>query len=111
MFKTQGFAKDITLEKSVWMGYIRDYEGGTLMQFSMVFCVRYLEVGRMLLKQKETTLAKIRALSKSHIVHQSPQQWASGIVTPIDPLSIPAIRATGWSPDMDELARLVFNAD
>lgn len=59
----------------------------------------------MILKQKETVLAKIRHLSKSHIVHQPPQQWVNGAV-PIDPLSIPAIRATGWSPDMDILARV-----
>ncbi|KAL2172953.1 uncharacterized protein P884DRAFT_281437 [Thermothelomyces heterothallicus CBS 202.75] len=57
--------------------------------------------GRML-KQKETIItlrAKIRTLSKSHIIHQPPSQSANGIITPIDPLSIPAIRATGWSPD------------
>lgn len=67
--------------------------------------IRYLEVGRMLLKQKETVQAKIRILSKSHIVHQPPQQWANATITPIDPCSIPAIEATGWSPEMDELAR------
>jgi histone acetyltransferase len=104
-FQKQGFTKDITLDKSIWMGYIKDYEGGTLMQCSMLPRIRYLEVGRMLLKQKETVQAKIRVLSKSYAIHQPPQQWANGIVTPIDPLSIPAIRATGWSPAMDELAR------
>ena len=105
-FQKQGFTKEITLEKSVWMGYIKDYEGGTLMQCSMLPRIRYLEVGRMLLKQKETVQAKIRLASKSHIIHQPPQQWAAnGVVTPIDPLSISAIRATGWSPDMDALAR------
>lgn len=105
-FQKQGFTKDITLEKSIWMGYIKDYEGGTLMQCSMLPRIRYLEVGRMLLRQKETVMAKIRLLSKSHLVHQPAAQWANGdAVTPIDPLSIPAIRATGWSPDMDELAR------
>lgn len=75
------------------------------MQCTMIPRVRYLEVSRMLQKQKETVQAKIRSLSKSHIIHQLPQQWASGVITPIDPLSIPAIRATGWSPQMDELAR------
>lgn len=102
-FQKQGFTKEITLDKSLWMGYIKDYEGGTLMQCSMLPKVRYLEAGRMLLKQKETVQAKIRTLSKSsHIVHRPLQRWAKG-VTPIDPLSILAIRATGWSPDMDEL--------
>ena len=104
-FQKQGFTKEITLEKSIWMGYIKDYEGGTLMQCSMVPRIRYLEIGRMLLKQKETILAKIQTLSNSHAVHPPPQQWADGAITPIDPLSIPAIRATGWSPDMDQLSR------
>nr|AAT97343.1 GDBD-H3-Gcn5-HA fusion protein [Yeast two-hybrid vector pDG1] len=34
-FKKQGFTKEITLDKSIWMGYIKDYEGGTLMQCNM----------------------------------------------------------------------------
>lgn len=59
----------------------------------------------MLLKQKEAVQAKIRALCSSHVVYQPPTQWANGNITKIDPLSIPAIRATGWSPDMDELSR------
>ena len=105
-FQKQGFTKEITLDKSIWMGYIKDYEGGTLMQCSMLPRIRYLEAPKMLLKQKETVRAKMRVLSKNHIVHQPPEQWATtGVVTPIDPLSIPAIRETGWSPDMDKLAR------
>ncbi|KAK4674682.1 histone acetyltransferase [Podospora pseudopauciseta] len=110
-FQKQGFSKEITLDKAIWMGYIKDYEGGTLMLCSLVPRIRYLESGRMLLKQKETVQAKIRSLSKSHVVHQPPAQWivqsnSGAALTPIDPLSILAIRATGWSPDMDALARL-----
>ncbi|KAM6505395.1 histone acetyltransferase [Fusarium solani] len=103
-FKKQGFTKEITLDDSIWKGCIKDYEGGTLMQCSMLPRIRYLEVGRMLLKQKKCVHAKIRAFSKSHVVHQPPKQWENG-VGPIDPLSIDAIRASGWSPGMDELAR------
>ncbi|KAJ3566850.1 hypothetical protein NPX13_g6981 [Xylaria arbuscula] len=44
-FKKQGFTKEITLPKSIWMGYIKDYEGGTIMQCSMLPRVRYLEMG------------------------------------------------------------------
>ncbi|KZM22097.1 Histone acetyltransferase [Ascochyta rabiei] len=104
-FKKQGFTKEITLEKRRWMGYIKDYEGGTIMQCSMVPKIRYLESGRMLLKQKECVNAKIRAVSKSFQVHQPPVQWAKGEVKQIDPLTIPAIKNSGWSPVMDELAR------
>lgn len=104
-FQKQGFTKEITLDKSIWMGYIKDYEGGTLMQCSMLPKIRYLEVNRLLLKQKATVQAKIRTLSRNHIIHLPPRQWASGNIVPIDPLSIPAIREAGWSPDMDSLAR------
>lgn len=103
-FKKQGFTKEITLDKSVWMGYIKDYEGGTIMQCTMLERVRYLEVGRMLQKQKECVLAKIRAYSNSHVVHQPPKQWKNG-PSPIDPMKIEAIKNSGWSPEMDELAR------
>jgi hypothetical protein len=39
-FKKQGFTTEITLDKSVWVGYIKDYEGGTIM------LVRFLFIGR-----------------------------------------------------------------
>ena len=103
-FKKQGFTKEITLDRTTWMGYIKDYEGGTIMQCSMLPRVRYLEQHRMLLKQKEAVLAKIRAFSNSDVVHQPPKEWKNGAFQ-IDPMSIKPIRDSGWSPDMDELAR------
>jgi histone acetyltransferase len=30
-FKKQGFSVDLKLDKGVWVGYIKDYDGGTLM--------------------------------------------------------------------------------
>ena len=33
-FKKQGFTKEITLDRSVWAAYIKDYEGGTIMHVS-----------------------------------------------------------------------------
>lgn len=108
-FKKQGFTKEITLDKPKWMGYIKDYEGGTIMQCSMLPKIRYLESGRLLLKQKAAVHAKIRAVSKSYDIHEPPAVWRKtkpGDPLPeIDPMSIPAIRATGWTPDMDALAR------
>lgn len=86
------------------MGYIKDYEGGTIMQCSMLPKIRYLEVPRMLVKQKEAVMAKIRAVSKSHVVHQPPAEWKHGI-REVDPMLIKAIKESGWSPSMDELSR------
>ncbi|KAL7414912.1 hypothetical protein BDY24DRAFT_385012 [Mrakia frigida] len=68
-FKKQGFTKDITFDKSNWVGYIKDYEGGTIMQCTMLPKIQYLEVHDLLAKQKELILSRIRTISKSHIVH------------------------------------------
>ncbi|KAJ2884483.1 histone acetyltransferase [Coemansia aciculifera] len=53
--QVKGFTKDITLDKRLWMGYIKDYEGGTLMQCSMVEKVEYLKVKEILNRQREAT--------------------------------------------------------
>lgn len=89
-FKKQGFTKEITLERHKWMGYIKDYEGGTIMQCSMIPRIRYLEVPRMLAKQKECVNQKIRANSKSHIVHPPPKEFRNGPCK-IDPALVPGI--------------------
>jgi histone acetyltransferase len=93
-FQKQGFTKDVLLPKSEWMGLIKDYEGATLMQCTILPSISYLQASRMILKQKEIVQAKIRSLTKSHIKHHPHPQWAKAI-TPIDPHSIPAITATG----------------
>lgn len=95
-FKKQGFTKEITLDKQKWMGYIKDYEGGTIMQCSMIPRIRYLEAARMLAKQKEAVHAKTRAISKSHIVHPPPKPFKNGL-SRIDPSSIPAISKFNFS--------------
>jgi histone acetyltransferase len=51
-FKKQGFTKEISLEREKWVGYIKDYEGGTIMQCTMLPKVRYMEVHQMLADQK-----------------------------------------------------------
>jgi len=89
-FKKQGFTKEITLDKHKWMGYIKDYEGGTIMQCSMIPRIRYLEAGKMLAKQKEAVHLKTRSISKSHIVHPPPKAFRNGPCK-IDPTSIAAI--------------------
>ncbi|KAI9503682.1 hypothetical protein BX070DRAFT_190982 [Coemansia spiralis] len=101
-----GFTKEITLDKRLWMGYIKDYEGGTLMQCSMVDKVEYLRVKEILAVQREAVLEKIRAKTKSQIVYPGLKFFKenSGL-THIDPFTIPGIAESGWTPEMDEISR------
>ncbi|SCU90052.1 LAMI_0E00386g1_1 [Lachancea mirantina] len=105
-FKKQGFTKEITLEKSIWMGYIKDYEGGTLMQCTMLPRIRYLDAAKILLLQEAAIQRKIRSVSKSYIVYSGLSQFKDlDNINPMDPMEIPGLKEAGWTPEMDELAQ------
>ncbi|KAG0317030.1 histone acetyltransferase [Dissophora globulifera] len=104
-FKKQGFTKEITLDRSIWMGYIKDYEGGTIMQCSMVPRVKYLEVGTLLQTQRKAVITKIMEVSKSHIIYPGLQNFKNG-VKEVDPMTVPGIKESGWDPLMDTTPRV-----
>ncbi|OCH92323.1 Bromodomain-domain-containing protein [Obba rivulosa] len=104
-FRKQGFSKDITLDRSVWAGYIKDYEGGTIMQCTMLRKVNYLEARDLVAQQREAILSKIREKSRSHIVYNGLPQFREGEWDgrPLDPKDIPGLRESGWTPSMAAL--------
>lgn len=97
----QGFTKEISLPRSVWSGYIKDYEGGTLVQCTMLPHVSYLKSAQMLAAQKEIVLAKIRSLSRSHIVHAGLDIFKTQPGRSVSPSSVPGLYETGWTRTSD----------
>ncbi|KAI8929968.1 hypothetical protein BC831DRAFT_508835 [Entophlyctis helioformis] len=95
----QGFTTDITLEKHLWIGYIKDYEGGTIMQCTMVRKVNYLEVVNTIVAQRWAVFKRIREATKSRIVHPGLQAFHEG-ATYVDPATIPGLLEAGWSPGL-----------
>ena len=104
-FKKQGFTKEITLPKKVWMGYIKDYEGGTLMQCSMLPRIRYLDSPKILSLQKAAILRKIRSIGRSHVVHKGLSHFKQENFKPLNPFDIPGLKEAGWTREMDDLAQ------
>jgi histone acetyltransferase len=92
-FKKQGFSKEISLDRSVWAGYIKDYEGATILQCTMVPKHDYLRTKEIIALQREAILEKIREMSKSHIVYPPLPQFlnAQGEIR-IDPKDVPGLR-------------------
>ena len=74
-FKKQGFTKEITLPRSVWAGYIKDYEGGTIMECALLPKVNYLEIRDIVAQQREAVMTKIQATSNSHIKYPGIQAF------------------------------------
>ena len=52
-FKKQGFSTQINLPKSAYQGYIKEYEGATLMGCELNPRIQYVEFSLILKKQKE----------------------------------------------------------
>ncbi|CAE6473705.1 unnamed protein product [Rhizoctonia solani] len=105
-FKKQGFTKEITLPRSVWMGYIKDYEGGTIMQCSLIPKVNYLSVQELLAQQKQAIIDKIKAKSKAHVVHPGLAQFKNGAGAVVSYRDVPGLKESGWTPEMDEIIRM-----
>lgn len=68
-FKKQGFSKSITLPFERWQGYIKDYDGVTLMECVLHPKVNYLNIPMLLKAQKMALVEKMREISNSHIVY------------------------------------------
>ena len=92
-FRKQGFSKEISLDRSVWAGYIKDYEGGTIMQCTMLDKVDYTRTREIIAQQREAILEKIREKSRSHIVYDGldSSMWRN-FDGRVDPKDVPGLR-------------------
>ncbi|CAI9107726.1 OLC1v1007160C1 [Oldenlandia corymbosa var. corymbosa] len=101
-FVKQGFTKEIYLEKERWHGYIKDYDGGILMECKIDPKLPYTDLSTMIRSQRQAIDEKIRELSNCHIVYPPIdfQKKEAGIPKkPIRVEDIPGLREAGWTPD------------
>nr|GEX77836.1 histone acetyltransferase GCN5 [Tanacetum cinerariifolium] len=101
-FNKQGFTKDIFLEKDRWHGYIKDYDGGILMECKIDPNLPYADLSTMILRQRQAIDEKITKLLNCHIVYPGIdfQKKESRIPKRVCKLKdIPGLRETGCSPD------------
>ncbi|KAJ3397565.1 histone acetyltransferase [Lobulomyces angularis] len=103
-FKKQGFTAEITLDKSVWVGYIKDYEGSTLMQCSMLPRVEYLEAYELIVAQRTAVFKKISQISKSHIIHNGLDCFKQGKT--IQPEDIPGVKGAGYTKELSKMVAM-----
>ncbi|KAL9261128.1 Histone acetyltransferase GCN5-like protein [Drosera capensis] len=101
-FIKQGFTKEITLEKDRWQGYIKDYDGGSLMECKMDPKFPYTDLSTMIHRQRQAIDEKIRELSNCHTVYPGIdfQKKEAGVPKRIIKLEdIPGLREAGWTPE------------
>ncbi|KAI9098211.1 hypothetical protein DFS34DRAFT_102839 [Phlyctochytrium arcticum] len=103
-FKKQGFTSEISLEKAIWVGYIKDYEGATLLQCTFFPKVRYLDIYSIYAAHRKAVFEKMRQYSNSHIVYEGLEDFKNGAKS-VDPADIPGLREAGWTSDLEERIR------
>lgn len=95
-FKKQGFSKKITLKKERWQGYIKDYDGVTLMECILHPRVDYLNIPMLLKAQKMALVEKMKEISNSHIVFPGIDVDArKGLKIE----EVPGLKEVGWRKD------------
>ncbi|WCJ21619.1 Histone acetyltransferase GCN5 [Euphorbia peplus] len=110
-FIKQGFTKEIYLEKDRWQGYIKDYDGGILMECKMDPKLPYTDLSTMVRRQRQAIDEKIRELSNCHIVYAAIDFQKKDVGIPKNTVKvedIPGLREAGWTPDQWGHSR--FNA-
>uniref|UniRef100_A0A8C6NNC7 histone acetyltransferase n=1 Tax=Nothobranchius furzeri TaxID=105023 RepID=A0A8C6NNC7_NOTFU len=110
-FKKQGFSKDIKVAKSRYLGYIKDYEGATLMECELNPRIPYTELSHIIKRQKEIIKKLIeRKQSQIRKVYPGLTCFKEG-VRQIPMESIPGIRETGWKPSNKDKGKEVKDPD
>ncbi|CAG7905670.1 hypothetical protein BRARA_D00454 [Brassica rapa] len=100
-FVKQGFTKEIYLEKDVWHGFIKDYDGGLLMECKIDPKLPYTNLSKMIRQQRKAIDERIRELSNCQNVYQVAefQKKEGGSPKKIRVEDIPGLRDAGWTPD------------
>ncbi|NXX61477.1 KAT2A acetyltransferase, partial [Scopus umbretta] len=91
-----GFSKDIKVPKSRYLGYIKDYEGATLMECELNPRIPYTELSHIIKKQKEIIKKLIeRKQAQIRKVYPGLTCFKEGVrQIPIE--SVPGIRESWW---------------
>jgi len=102
-FTKQGFTREITMSRDQWFGFIKDYDGGTLMECVIHPSISYTQFPQMLSTQRQLIDAQVRQVSRCYRVHKGLSYFKEGsegeIRPPLDIGSIRGVREAGWSPE------------
>jgi len=123
-FQKQGFTRRITLPRDVWGGYIKDYDGGTMMECVIGTSLPNVDAPAAVMRQKKALWDRLTSMSDLHLVRATLPAFArsraeherdeaaraaeSGALLPtptpvtlppVDPIDVPGLAEAGWTPD------------
>ena len=69
-FKKQGFHKNILMDQNLWKGYLKDYEGSTLMECILEDQVDYIRIGQQIRDQRNMVIDYIKSMVSNKIAYE-----------------------------------------
>lgn len=69
-FKKQGFHKNILMDQNLWKGYLKDYEGSTLMECILEDNVDYTKIGQQIRDQRKMILDYIKSMVSNKVLYE-----------------------------------------
>jgi len=95
-FQKQGFSKSVSMNKDRWQGFIKDYDGGTLMECYIHPNYNYLSTRQIISYQRKYIVDRINERSRFHLVHDASDLFSSGkrLSTALD---APGVNEAGWT--------------
>jgi len=96
-FQKQGFSKHIAMPKERWYGYIKDYDGGTLMECYVHPGFDYLNIPQIISRQRAYIYHCLKLRSQSHKRQEGIELFKAGkrLGSVAD---INGILEAGWAP-------------
>ncbi|XP_026193636.1 uncharacterized protein LOC34619368 [Cyclospora cayetanensis] len=94
-FRKQGFTSRISLPRDRWLGYIKDYDGGTLMECRISSKVDYLRLSALLDKQRKAAEDCIEESTK-RVLMPGLDIWQKDPSRVLQPSEIPGLIAAGY---------------
>jgi histone acetyltransferase len=95
-FQKQGFSKNIAMPKERWMGYIKDYDGGTLMECYIHPGFDYLSAKKIISAQRKYVYERLVERSQSHHTHKGLDLFRNGQQISCI-LDVPGVQEAGWT--------------
>ena len=96
-FAKQGFTKFQTMPKDRWFGYIKDYDGGTLMECHIHPTLPYYDIPGMIETQRNHLENNVQEMSKANVVYPGLKRWTQSGKGPIELADIPGVTEAGWT--------------
>lgn len=78
-----------------WVGFIKDYDGGTLMECYIHPTVDYLNITEIIGKERSFIHDRIKTSTLSCVIHDGIELFSQG--KRFQALEIPGVQSSGWS--------------